>query len=48
MSVIAVQAGVGAHVIDSNPDEARKSLAAIEATEPRGAAGDEKDARGVA
>ena len=32
MSVIAVQAGVGAHVIDSNPDEARKSLAAIEAT----------------
>jgi signal transduction histidine kinase len=32
MSVIAVQAGVGAHVIDSNPDEARKSLAAIEST----------------
>ncbi len=32
MSVIAVQAGVGAHVIDSNPAEARKSLAAIEAT----------------
>ena len=32
MSVIAVQAGVGAHVIDTNPDEARKSLAAIEAT----------------
>jgi signal transduction histidine kinase len=32
MSVIAVQAGVGAHVIDSNPEEARKSLAAIETT----------------
>jgi len=32
MSVIAVQAGVGAHVIDTNPDEARKSLAAIEST----------------
>jgi signal transduction histidine kinase len=32
MSVIAVQAGVGAHVIDTNPAEARKALAAIEAT----------------
>jgi signal transduction histidine kinase len=32
MSVIAVQSGVGAHVIDSQPDEARKALAAIEAT----------------
>ncbi len=32
MSVIAVQAGVGAHVIDANPAEARKSLVAIEAT----------------
>jgi signal transduction histidine kinase len=32
MSVIAVQAGVGAHVIDTQPEEARKALAAIEAT----------------
>lgn len=32
MSVIAVQAGVGAHVIDERPDEARTALAAISAT----------------
>jgi len=32
MSVITVQAGVGAHVIDTNPEEARKALATIEAT----------------
>jgi signal transduction histidine kinase len=32
MSVIAVQSGVGAHVADSQPGEARKALAAIEAT----------------
>jgi signal transduction histidine kinase len=32
MGVIAVQAGVGAHVIDSDPDEAKKSLLAISQT----------------
>jgi signal transduction histidine kinase len=32
MSIIAVQSGVGAHVLDSQPEEARKALAAIEAT----------------
>jgi signal transduction histidine kinase len=32
MSVITVQAGVGAHVIDAQPHEAKKALAAIEAT----------------
>jgi signal transduction histidine kinase len=32
MSVIAVQSGVGAHVADTQPEEARKALAAIEAT----------------
>jgi signal transduction histidine kinase len=32
MSVIAVQSGVGHHVIDSQPDEARRALAAIEST----------------
>jgi signal transduction histidine kinase len=32
MGVIAVQAGVGAHVIDKNPAEAKKSLQAIAAT----------------
>ncbi|HEX6677129.1 MAG TPA: sensor histidine kinase [Actinomycetes bacterium] len=32
MSVIAVQSGVGAHVADSKPEEARKALAAIETT----------------
>jgi len=32
MGVIAVQAGVGAHVIDKDPDEAKKSLQAIAAT----------------
>ena len=32
MSVIAVQAGVGHHVIDSQPDQARAALAAIETT----------------
>ena len=30
MSVIAVQAGMGAHVIDSQPEEAKRALAAIE------------------
>jgi signal transduction histidine kinase len=32
LGVIAVQSGVGGHVLDSQPEEARKSLAAIEAT----------------
>lgn len=32
MSVIAVQSGVGHHVIDAQPEEARRALAAIEAT----------------
>jgi signal transduction histidine kinase len=32
MSVIAVQAGVGAHVLDDRPDEARAALDAISAT----------------
>jgi signal transduction histidine kinase len=32
MSVIAVQAGVGAHVLDSQPEEARRSLEAISQT----------------
>jgi signal transduction histidine kinase len=32
LSVIAVQSGVGHHVIDSQPDEAKKALAAIETT----------------
>ena len=32
MSVIAVQAGVGAHVLDERPDEARAALEAISAT----------------
>jgi signal transduction histidine kinase len=32
MSIIAVQSGVGAHVLDSRPEEAGKALAAIEVT----------------
>ena len=32
MSIIAVQSGVGVHVLDSQPDEARKALVAVEAT----------------
>ncbi len=32
MSVIAVQSGMGAHVIDTQPDEAKKALQAIETT----------------
>jgi signal transduction histidine kinase len=32
LSVIAVQSGVGRHVIDDQPDEAKKALAAVEAT----------------
>jgi signal transduction histidine kinase len=38
MSVIAVQAGVGAHVIDAQPEEARRALAAIEVTSRGGLA----------
>jgi signal transduction histidine kinase len=32
LSVIAVQSGVGRHVIDTQPDEAKRALAAVEAT----------------
>ena len=32
MSVIAVQSGMGAHVIDTQPEEAKKALQAIETT----------------
>jgi signal transduction histidine kinase len=32
MSIVAVQAGVGVHVLDSQPEEARRALAAVEAT----------------
>jgi signal transduction histidine kinase len=32
LSVIAVQSGVGRHVIDAQPEEAKKALAAVEAT----------------
>ncbi|MHB1613568.1 MAG: sensor histidine kinase [Actinomycetes bacterium] len=32
LSVIAVQSGVGHHVIDRQPNEARKALAAVETT----------------
>jgi signal transduction histidine kinase len=32
MSIIAVQSGVGAHVLDSQPEEARRALTAIEVT----------------
>lgn len=32
LSVIAIQSGVGRHVLDTQPDEARKALAAVEAT----------------
>jgi signal transduction histidine kinase len=32
MSIVAVQSGVGAHVLDSQPEEARKALAAVEVT----------------
>ena len=32
LSVIAVQSGVGRHVIDNQPDEAKKALAAVEST----------------
>jgi signal transduction histidine kinase len=32
LSVIAIQSGVGRHVIDTQPDEARKALLAVEST----------------
>jgi signal transduction histidine kinase len=32
LSVIAIQAGVGRHVLDAQPEEARQALAAVEAT----------------
>jgi signal transduction histidine kinase len=32
LSVIAVQSGVGSHVIDEHPDQAKKALAAVEST----------------
>jgi signal transduction histidine kinase len=32
MSIIAVQSGVGVHVLDSQPEEARRALVAVEAT----------------
>jgi signal transduction histidine kinase len=32
LSVIAVQSGVGRHVLDTQPEEARKALAAVEST----------------
>jgi signal transduction histidine kinase len=32
LSVIAIQAGVGRHVLDTQPEEARKALAAVETT----------------
>jgi signal transduction histidine kinase len=35
MSIIAVQSGVGVHVLDSQPEEARKALAAVEAPAAR-------------
>ena len=37
MSVIAVQSGMGAHVIDTQPDEAKKALAGDRDDEPVGA-----------
>jgi len=32
LSVIAIQSGVGGHVLDMQPEEARKALAAVEST----------------
>ncbi len=46
LSVIAVQAGVGHHVIGSRPDEAAKSLSAIETTS-RAALGELRSLLGV-
>jgi signal transduction histidine kinase len=46
MSVVAVQAGVGSHLIATRPDEAAKSLRAIEAT-ARGALSETRSLLGV-
>ncbi len=46
MSVIAVQAGVGAHVLDERPEEARAALEAISATS-RGTLGEMRRLLGV-
>jgi signal transduction histidine kinase len=46
MSVIAVQAGMGAHVLDERPDEARAALDAISATS-RGALAEMRRLLGV-
>ena len=48
MGVIAVQAGVGAHVIDTDPAEAKKSLEAIAHDEPLDAHRDPPAARRAA
>ncbi len=48
MGVIAVQAGVGAHVIDNDPAEAKQSLEAIAADEPFDAHRDPPPARRAA
>ncbi len=48
MGVIAVQAGVGAHVIDTDPAEAKKSLEAISDDEPLDAHRDPPPARRAA
>ncbi len=45
MGVIAVQAGVGAHVIDTDPAEAKKSLGRDLTDEPFDACGDSSHAR---
>ncbi|HEX4245871.1 MAG TPA: sensor histidine kinase, partial [Acidimicrobiales bacterium] len=46
LSVIAVQSAVGGHVLDSQPEEARKALAAVETTS-RGALEDLRRVLGV-
>ena len=48
MGVIAVQAGVGAHVIDTDPAEAKRSLEAIADDEPLHADRDPSPARRAA
>ena len=44
MSVVAVQSGVGVHVLDSQPEEARQALATIETTSRPALVGDAADA----
>ena len=48
MGVIAVQAGVGEHVIDKDPAEAKRALAAIADDEPGDAHRDPPPARRAA